>query len=120
MDQPTCASAMDDSANYACVSNHSNCYDGLGGRLDLGYICRCDGGYRGNPYVPNGCSRDKGNPLQLIKKNIKFSFLPADPILLNFIRVLLGDLLRLPFQIISCLETITPNIRMFEFTRADS
>lgn len=63
VDQPTCASAMDDSANYACVSNHSNCYDGLGGRLDLGYICRCDGGYRGNPYVPNGCSRDKGyNP----------------------------------------------------------
>jgi hypothetical protein len=63
VDQPTCASAMDDSdrAKYACVSNHSMCYDGYGTQ-DLGYICSCDDGYGGNPYIPNGCSRDKGNP----------------------------------------------------------
>jgi hypothetical protein len=62
VDPPTCASVMDDRANYACVSNHSRCYDGSFGRLDLGYICSCDGGYGGNPYILNGCSRDKGNP----------------------------------------------------------
>ncbi|OQU78813.1 wall-associated receptor kinase 5 isoform X1 [Sorghum bicolor] len=66
VDQPTCASAMDDSdrVNYACVSNHSMCYDGYGTQ-DLGYICSCDDGYGGNPYIPNGCSRDKGyNPIE--------------------------------------------------------
>ena len=67
VDQPTCASAMDDSdrVNYACVSNHSMCYDGYGTQ-DLGYICSCHDGYGGNPYIPNGCSRDKGKSMQSI------------------------------------------------------
>ncbi|CAD6268257.1 unnamed protein product [Miscanthus lutarioriparius] len=65
VDRPTCASAKDDRAKYACVSNNSTCYDGYGTQDNFGYICSCDGGYVGNPYVPNGCSRDKGyNPIR--------------------------------------------------------
>ncbi|TKW03606.1 hypothetical protein SEVIR_7G052300v4 [Setaria viridis] len=58
VDQATCASTLDNRTNYACVSNNSTCYDSLE-TSDLGYLCSCDGGYGGNPYIPNGCSRDK-------------------------------------------------------------
>ncbi|KAF8688220.1 hypothetical protein HU200_042344 [Digitaria exilis] len=62
VDQPTCASTLDNRTNYACVSNNSTCYDSLE-TSDLGYLCVCNGGYGGNPYIPNGCSRDTGyNP----------------------------------------------------------
>ncbi|XP_044410489.1 wall-associated receptor kinase 3-like [Triticum aestivum] len=48
--------------DYACLSNHSS------GRFDssnVTYVCYCDRGYRGNPYITNGCSRDKGyHPIQ--------------------------------------------------------
>uniref|UniRef100_A0ACD5Z8U2 Uncharacterized protein n=1 Tax=Avena sativa TaxID=4498 RepID=A0ACD5Z8U2_AVESA len=60
-DQLTCASALHNGTSYACVSSHSSCMD----KSFLGYVCRCDSGYGGNPYVLDGCSRDKGyNPLQ--------------------------------------------------------
>lgn len=61
VDQPTCASTLDNRTNYACVSNNSTCYDSLE-TSDLGYLCVCNGGYGGNPYIPNGCSRDTGTP----------------------------------------------------------
>jgi hypothetical protein len=62
VDRPTCARAKDDRAKYACASNNSTCYDAYGTQDNFGYICSCDGGYVGNPYVQNGCSRDTGNP----------------------------------------------------------
>ncbi|CAL5028311.1 unnamed protein product [Urochloa decumbens] len=58
VDQATCASTLDNRTNYACASNNSRCYDSWE-TSDLGYLCGCDGGYGGNPYIPNGCSRDK-------------------------------------------------------------
>ncbi|CAL5017876.1 unnamed protein product [Urochloa decumbens] len=64
VDQATCASTLDNRTNYACASNNSRCYDSWE-TSDLGYLCGCDGGYGGNPYIPNGCSRDKGyNPFE--------------------------------------------------------
>ncbi|KAI4970157.1 hypothetical protein ZWY2020_001071 [Hordeum vulgare] len=54
-DQHTCAAASADETNFACVSDHSSCIDTTYMR---GYSCRCDAGYKGNPYVVGGCSRD--------------------------------------------------------------
>ncbi|KAJ1274423.1 hypothetical protein BS78_05G060400 [Paspalum vaginatum] len=66
VDQPDCPSAMRNRTDYACISNHSNCYGigGTGASMD-GYLCQCDIGYTGNPYVLDGCATDKGyNPKQ--------------------------------------------------------
>uniref|UniRef100_A0A0D9W3E7 Protein kinase domain-containing protein n=1 Tax=Leersia perrieri TaxID=77586 RepID=A0A0D9W3E7_9ORYZ len=62
VDQPTCADASRNSTSYGCASNHSICDNGFVGFS--GYFCRCDDGYQGNPYVPEGCSRDQAyNPV---------------------------------------------------------
>lgn len=60
MDQPTCASAIDKSRpTYACVSSNSICYNSQFAQYP-GYHCGCQDGYGGNPYLPFGCSLDKG------------------------------------------------------------
>ncbi|KAF7082025.1 hypothetical protein CFC21_085911 [Triticum aestivum] len=63
VDRPRCVDAEGDAATYACLSNQSSCTDSP--FIDGGYSCSCNGGYVGNPSVPDGCSRDKGyNPIQ--------------------------------------------------------
>ncbi|CAO2200088.1 unnamed protein product [Urochloa humidicola] len=66
MDQPTCDTALDNVTAYACVSSNSVCYDSHFASYPS-YHCGCEDGYGGNPYMPNGCSRDKEtgyNPIQ--------------------------------------------------------
>ncbi|XBH75468.1 hypothetical protein VPH35_102222 [Triticum aestivum] len=65
VDQPRCADAEADVATYACLSSNSSCTDS--DWTSSGYHCYCNGGYVGNPYVPGGCSRDKGyEPIQRV------------------------------------------------------
>ncbi|KAL6650566.1 hypothetical protein ACP70R_009491 [Stipagrostis hirtigluma subsp. patula] len=69
MDQPSCASAKEGDANFACVSQDSYCVDSEES-LDFGYFCKCNPGYVGNPYLLDGCMRDKGyNPTAQQKAN---------------------------------------------------
>ncbi|CAM0885595.1 unnamed protein product [Alopecurus aequalis] len=61
VDQPVSAGALQNRTDYACLSNHSS----VSQSSYLGYACQCNDGYRGNPYITDGCSRDKGyDPLQ--------------------------------------------------------
>ncbi|KAG6532093.1 hypothetical protein ZIOFF_005931 [Zingiber officinale] len=48
----TCAQARRNASSYACKSDNSECLDSVNGK---GYLCNCTGGYKGNPYLPNGC-----------------------------------------------------------------
>ncbi|KAF7851416.1 hypothetical protein BT93_L3959 [Corymbia citriodora subsp. variegata] len=47
----TCKDAKKDVTSYMCTSN-TNCIDAENGS---GYKCTCRDGYRGNPYLENGC-----------------------------------------------------------------
>uniref|UniRef100_A0ACD5WQE3 Uncharacterized protein n=1 Tax=Avena sativa TaxID=4498 RepID=A0ACD5WQE3_AVESA len=77
-DQPTCVAAVQNRTTYACMSKLSECVDSTfygdcsndvscinGGITSRsGYYCICNDGYTGNPYIPDGCSSDKGyNPI---------------------------------------------------------
>uniref|UniRef100_M8ASV7 Wall-associated receptor kinase 5 n=1 Tax=Aegilops tauschii TaxID=37682 RepID=M8ASV7_AEGTA len=61
VDQSNCVAAKKNRADYACISEHAECFDG-----SHGYSCMCSIGYTGNPYFPDGCSKldDRGyNPI---------------------------------------------------------
>jgi hypothetical protein len=51
----TCGIASQRSATYACISANSKCVNVTHGTLYLGYRCKCQPGFYGNPYVQDGC-----------------------------------------------------------------
>ncbi|PNT64777.1 hypothetical protein BRADI_4g32830v3 [Brachypodium distachyon] len=48
----TCDVATKNTSTYACVSSNSAC---LNSTNEPGYLCKCLDGYRGNPYITDGC-----------------------------------------------------------------
>uniref|UniRef100_A0A0D9XHZ5 Protein kinase domain-containing protein n=1 Tax=Leersia perrieri TaxID=77586 RepID=A0A0D9XHZ5_9ORYZ len=52
-DNLTCGEAKKKKESYACLSDNSYCRDSINGP---GYVCNCSIGYKGNPYLPNGCT----------------------------------------------------------------
>ncbi|CAN6248206.1 unnamed protein product [Urochloa humidicola] len=64
IDQPRCSRNRESNRTFACASKNSRCMDiDRYQFMDTGYYCKCNGGYMGNPYILDGCSRDKGyNP----------------------------------------------------------
>jgi hypothetical protein len=61
IDQPNCPTAKRNRTKYACISNHSICSDNGIASSITGYVCECEMGFTGNPYVTDGCTNDKGN-----------------------------------------------------------
>ncbi|XP_047172936.1 wall-associated receptor kinase 2-like [Vigna umbellata] len=48
----TCLDAQKNASSYACKSNYSECHNATEGP---GYHCKCFTGFRGNPYLSDGC-----------------------------------------------------------------
>jgi hypothetical protein len=61
VDQPGPASTFRHRTDYACLSNHSRDYTEYESNYISSYYCYCEHGYTGNPFITDGCSRDKGN-----------------------------------------------------------
>ncbi|KAG2652524.1 hypothetical protein PVAP13_1NG358638 [Panicum virgatum] len=52
----TCQQAMERSGTYACVSHNSHCQNVARGKTLYGYLCKCNDGFKGNPYLQNKCT----------------------------------------------------------------
>lgn len=52
----TCDIAQKKTESYACVSRNSQCFNSSNGP---GYICNCTSGFKGNPYLIDGCRGNK-------------------------------------------------------------
>ena len=51
----TCQKTKPNMTSYACRSVNSSCHDVTHGVIFMGYRCNCSSGYKGNPYVLDGC-----------------------------------------------------------------
>ncbi|CAL4968112.1 unnamed protein product [Urochloa decumbens] len=51
----TCQQAKQNMSSFACRSVNSSCQDVTHDKIFMGYRCNCSSGYKGNPYIHDGC-----------------------------------------------------------------
>ncbi|RCV07425.1 hypothetical protein SETIT_1G243500v2 [Setaria italica] len=52
----TCQQASQNITKYACRSENSYCLNVTHGKIFMGYRCKCSRGFKGNPYILEGCT----------------------------------------------------------------
>ena len=52
----TCQQATQRRATYVCVSQNSQCQNVTREKTLYGYLCKCNDGFQGNPYLLNNCT----------------------------------------------------------------
>uniref|UniRef100_K3Z0A4 Protein kinase domain-containing protein n=1 Tax=Setaria italica TaxID=4555 RepID=K3Z0A4_SETIT len=52
----TCEQALQNITKYACRSENSSCLNVTHGKIFMGYRCKCSPGFKGNPYIQEGCT----------------------------------------------------------------
>ena len=62
----TCQKAKQNMSSYACRSLNSFCHDVTHGLIFMGYRCICSSGYKGNPYIQDGCQGTSPSLLQYV------------------------------------------------------
>jgi len=62
----TCQKAEQNMSSYACRSLNSFCHDVTHGLIFMGYRCICSSGYKGNPYIQDGCQGTSPSLLQYL------------------------------------------------------
>lgn len=56
----TCQQASQNITKYACRSENSYCLNVTHGKIFMGYRCKCSRGFKGNPYILEGCTGTSG------------------------------------------------------------
>ncbi|CAN6252439.1 unnamed protein product [Urochloa humidicola] len=65
----TCQRAKQNMSRFACRSVNSYCLNVTHGKIFMGYRCYCSSGFKGNPYISDGCvCLDYGKQFDPIKR----------------------------------------------------
>ncbi|KAJ4812359.1 Wall-associated kinase family protein [Rhynchospora pubera] len=103
-----CETAKANRSSYACISDHSFCYDSTN---SPGYWCLCSPGYGGNPYLEGGC---QGYPCPAFLRPNQISYGECQLDVPNVIGLIIGLGLGIGFSAFLLCFAIRKRIKLFE------